>query len=248
MAVGIGSSAAEGFVWSGDEGFGGTFLADFVDCLPNPLLHVLLHFCKWGSTVPTCNICSLSGGIHHSGDCCYLGWCFCLHGGSDVGTGAGGIGKSFWVSNRFSEVDCALGQRVPSLTGAFGMSSKWGGFWTEVCPLFWGLAIGLEASTNCPVASLCIVTGMPGAANPVVCIWVDVVAVVVAVIVVGVGCLGLLLYILSWLLLSFFFCHLPLGFVLGWAGCDCVCCGWFCVDWVWDRGLGFGPCLPSYSR
>ena len=55
VAVGIRSSAAEGFVQSGAEGFGGTFLADFVDHHPNPLLHVPLHFCKWGSAVPMCN-------------------------------------------------------------------------------------------------------------------------------------------------------------------------------------------------
>ena len=31
VAVGFGDSAAEGFVWSGAEGFGGMFLADYVD-------------------------------------------------------------------------------------------------------------------------------------------------------------------------------------------------------------------------
>ena len=51
VAVGIGDSVAGGFVWSGVEGFGGAFMADFVDCHPNPLLCVLLHFCKWGSVV-----------------------------------------------------------------------------------------------------------------------------------------------------------------------------------------------------
>ena len=55
VAVGIGSFATEGFVWSGAEGFGGAFLADNVDHHPNPLLHVLLHFCKWVSVVPMCN-------------------------------------------------------------------------------------------------------------------------------------------------------------------------------------------------
>ena len=52
VAVGIGYSVAEGFVQSGAEGFGGAFLANFVDCHHNPLLHVLLHFCKWGNVVP----------------------------------------------------------------------------------------------------------------------------------------------------------------------------------------------------
>ena len=45
VAVGIGSSVDEGFVQSGAEAFEGAFLADFVDCHPSPLLHVL-HFCK----------------------------------------------------------------------------------------------------------------------------------------------------------------------------------------------------------
>ena len=66
------------------------------------------------------------------------------------------------------------------------MSSKGGWFWTEVCPSYWGLTVGLEASVNCPVASLCVVTGMVVAGNPIVCIWVDVVAVVGAAV-VGTG-------------------------------------------------------------
>ena len=63
--------------------------------------------------------------------------------GADVGTGVGGIGQSFQDSKTFSEVDLALDQGVPCLNGALGMSSKGGGFWTEGCPPFWGLAIGL---------------------------------------------------------------------------------------------------------
>ena len=46
--------------------------------------------------------------------------------GAGVGAGAGGIGKSFLVSNRFSEADPALGQGVPCLTGALGKSSSVG--------------------------------------------------------------------------------------------------------------------------
>ena len=41
-----------------------------------------------------------------------------------VGTGVGGIGQSFLVSNKFSEADPALGQGVVCLTGALGMSSS----------------------------------------------------------------------------------------------------------------------------
>ena len=175
--------------------------------------------------------------------------------GADVGTGVGGIGQSFLVLNRFSEVDPALGQGVPCLTGALGMSSKGGGFWTEGCPLFWGLAVGLEVSANCSVASSCIVTGMAVAVNHVVCIWVDVV-VVIGAVVVGMGwfrtpTLYPLLAITVLFLLSLAFgvgTFLTLGLVLGWTGHGCVCCGWFYVDWVWDWGLGFGPSLPSNSR
>ena len=44
-----------------------------------------------------------------------------------AGVGVGGIGQSFLVSNRFSEADPVLGQGVPCLTGALGMSSSDGG-------------------------------------------------------------------------------------------------------------------------
>ena len=135
------------------------------------------------------------------------------------------------------------------------MSSKGGGFWTDGCPLFWGLVVGLEASANCPAANLCTVTGMAVAVNPVVCIWVDVVAVVGAVP-VGMHWFRTLtsyplLATTLFFLLSLAFrvgALLTLGLVLGWTGHDCVCCGWFCVDWVWDWGPGFGPSLPSSSR
>ena len=204
---------------------------------------------------PCAILCSLSGGIHHSGDCYYLEWCFCFHGRVDVGTGLGGIGQSFLVSNRFSEVDPTLDQGVSCLTRALGMSSKGEGFWTEGGPWFWGLALWLEASANCHVASLCTVTGMAIVVNPVVCVWVDVVAIIGAVV-VGMGwfrtlALYPLLAITLLFLLALAFgvgAFLTLGLELGWTGHDCVCCGQFCVDWVWDRGMGFGPRLPSISR
>ena len=245
VAVGIGGSAAEGFVWSGAKGFGGTSLADFVDCHPNPLLHVLLHFCKGGSVVPTCNPLLLVWGAFITlGIAATWGGASVFMVGADVGTWAGGIGQSFLVSNRFSEVDPALGQGVPCLTGALVISSKGGESWTEGCPPFWGLAVGLETSANCPVASLCIVTGTAVVANHVVCIWVDVVAVIGAVV-VGMGWFRTLtLYPLLVITVLFLLSH-ALGLVLG---CDCVCCGQFCVDWIWDRDLGFGPSLPSNSR
>ena len=52
VAVGIGDSAAEVFVWSVAEGFGDAFWVDFVGHHPSPLLCVLLCFCKWGNAVP----------------------------------------------------------------------------------------------------------------------------------------------------------------------------------------------------
>ena len=48
--------------------------------------------------------------------------------GAGVGTGLGGIGQSFLVSNRFSEVDSALGQGVLCLIVALGISSRGGAF------------------------------------------------------------------------------------------------------------------------
>ena len=62
--------------------------------------------------------------------------------GTDVGAGIGGVGQSLLVSNRFSEVDPALGQGVPCLIGALGMFSKRGGFWTEE------LTVGQRTSGN----------------------------------------------------------------------------------------------------
>ena len=60
-----------------------------------------------------------------------------------VGAGVGGIGQSFLLSNNFYEDDPVLGQGVPCLPGALGMSSSGGGleFWVEVCPSSWGLAV-----------------------------------------------------------------------------------------------------------
>ena len=57
VAGGAGSLVAVAVVVTGAgaeaaESFGVTFLADFVDHHPSPLLHTLLHFCKWGNVVP----------------------------------------------------------------------------------------------------------------------------------------------------------------------------------------------------
>ena len=57
--------------------------------------------------------------------------------GAGVGTGVGGIGQSFLVSNRYPDAKLALGQAqgVPCLTGALGISSSGGGlsFMVSAC-------------------------------------------------------------------------------------------------------------------
>ena len=78
--------------------------------------------------------------------------------------------------------------------------------------------------------------------NPVVCVWVDVVAVVT---------LYPLLAITVLTLLSLVFwvgAFLTLWLMLGWTSHDCAGCWWFCVELVWHWGLNFGPSLPSNSR
>ena len=47
--------------------------------------------------------------------------------GAGVGVGVGGIGQYFLISNKYCEADTVLGQGVPCLTGALGMSSSGGG-------------------------------------------------------------------------------------------------------------------------
>ena len=70
---------------------------------------------------PCTIICSLSGVIIALGIAATWGGVSVFTVGTDVGAGVGGIGQSFLVSNRFSEVDPALGQGVPCLAGALGM-------------------------------------------------------------------------------------------------------------------------------
>ena len=59
--------------------------------------------------------------------------------GAGVGAGVGGIGQLFLVSNKFSEADPVLGQGVPCLTGALGISSSGGGLGV----LGWGMSFVL---------------------------------------------------------------------------------------------------------
>ena len=161
--------------------------------------------------------------------------------GAGVGTGVGGIGQSFLVLNRFSDAEPALGQGVPCLTGALGISSSGGGL------SFMDLVVGCGTSANCPMASLCIVTGIDSAVDLTIGVCVLTVTTMgagaVEVGVEGVGwvstlTLYLLLAIMVFLLLSVTFVlgpgdFLTLGFVLCWAGHGWFCCNLVCCSWVW---------------
>ena len=78
-----------------------------------------------------------------------------------MGTTVGGIGQSFLVSNRFSEADPTLGQGVPCLTGALGMSSSGEGLILS----FQDVVVGHGTSANCPVANLYTITGIDSAVD-----------------------------------------------------------------------------------
>ena len=172
------------------------------------------------------------------GDCCNFGLSFCFDGGAGVRTRVRGIGHSFLVSNRFSVAKHALGQGVPCLTGALGISSSGGGL------SFMDLVAGHGTSANCPLASLCIVTSIDSAVDLTTGICVLTVTTVgagaVEVGMEGVGWLNtltlyLLLAIIVFLLLSFTLGagdFLTLGLVIGWASLCWLCCTWTCCNWV----------------
>ena len=101
------------------ECFGGTFLADSVGHHPSPLL----HFCKWGNATPLAFFW-LVWALSWHGELLQLGCSSVLMVGVGVGTGEGRIGQSFHVLNKFSDAKPALGQGVPCLTGALGISSS----------------------------------------------------------------------------------------------------------------------------
>ena len=183
--------------------------------------------------------------------------------GAGAGTGVGGIGQSFLVSNKFSEADPVLGQGILCLSGAMGMSSSGRG----LDPSFWGLVVRHGTSANCLVANLYTISSIAVAVDLVTGIWVKVVATagmgvaeftgVVGVVVVGTGWARTLtlypllaitvLFLLSGTFVLGLGVFLTMGLVLGWAGHSWVCCGWVCGDWVWGWGLGFGPSFPSNS-
>ena len=101
-----------------------------------------------------------------------LGCSFVLMVGAVVGTGVGEIGQSFLVLNRFSDADPALGQGVPCLTGAVGMSSSGGG----LTLLFRDLVVGCGTSANCPIGNVYTVTGIDSAADLTISVCVLTVA------------------------------------------------------------------------
>ena len=183
---------------------------------------------------------------------------FCFDGGGRCGDWIRGIGQSFLVSNRFSDAKPALGQGVPCLTGALGMSSSGGGLELS----FRGLVVGCGTSANCPVANLYTITGIDSAVDLTGGVWVLKLATVGWVQsrlgVEGVGwvsilTLYLLLALIFLLLLSGTFVlgpgdFLTLGLVLGWAGLSWFGCIQVCCGWVWGWGLDFGPSFPSNSR
>ena len=67
--------------------------------------------------------------------------------------------QSFLVLNRFSDANPALGQGVPCLTGALGISSS------HERLSFRDLVVGCGTSVNCPMVSLCIVTSLDSAVD-----------------------------------------------------------------------------------
>ena len=258
VAEGTGSFVAVAVVVTGAEvaeSFGGTFLADFVDHHPSPLL----HFCKWGNAVLISIFLWLVWAFSWCGGIAAILGCSVLMVEVGVGTGVVGIDQSFLVSNRISEADPALGQGVPCLIGALGISSSGGRM------SFRDLGVGHGTSANCPTASLCIVTGRDSAVDLTIAVCVltvtTVVAGAVAVGVEGIGwvitlTLYLLLAIMFFLLLSVTFIlgpgdFLALGFVLGWAGlswfgCIQVCCSWV-LDWAWTWDQVSLPVLGIFS-
>ena len=124
--------------------------------------------------------------------------------GAGVGTGDGGIGQSFLVLNRFSDVEPALGQGVPCLTETLAISSSGGGM------SFMDVVVGCQTSANCPMANLCIVTSIGSAVDFTIgaCV-LTVTTIGVGAVEVGVeggGWVSTLPCTFFWLSWFFFFC------------------------------------------
>ena len=175
--------------------------------------------------------------------------------GVGVGTGVGGIGQSFLVSNRFSDAYPELGQGVLCLEGTLSISSSGAGCDSS----FWDLVVGCGTSANCPIASLYTITGIDSAVDLTNGVWVLTVATmgagVVKVGVEGVDWVSTLtLYLLlvtMVLLLSLILgpgAFLTMGLVLGWAGCRFVLTGFGVGAWTLDQVSLLTPNMFSSSR
>ena len=138
------------------------------------------------------------------GNCCNFRLFFSFDDGGRCGNWCGGIGQSSLVSNRFSEVDPALGQGIPFLTGMMGISSSGGGL------SFRDLDVGCGTSANCPIANLYTVTCMDSAVGLTTGVCVLMVTTVgagaVEVGVEGVGWVSTSPYTFFWLPWFLFFC------------------------------------------
>ena len=78
VAWGTGAEDADNYVVGVGVHFGVAFLVGFVNSITVLLLFSIFFTYKavWS---PCAILSSLSGGDHSFRDCCYLGWCFCLH-------------------------------------------------------------------------------------------------------------------------------------------------------------------------
>ena len=170
-----------------------------------------------------------------------------------VGTGVGGIGQSFLVSNRFFKAHPALGQGIPYLTGALQMSSSGGGLILS----FGDLVVGCRTSANCPIANLCTITGIDSAVDLTIGVYVLTVAAIgagaVEVGVEGVGWVSTLTLYLPFGYHGFSsfvsdICFGSWGFPdsgLGaWLGLSRLV--WLHMGLLW-LGLGLGPGLGTKS-
>ena len=106
-AGGAGAEIAENSVAVVFVHFGAAFLVDFVYFYPSPLPVFFFIFAN-GAMWSLCAIlCSLSGVTITLGIAVSWDGASVFMAGADVGTGVGGIGQSFLVSNRFTEIDPA---------------------------------------------------------------------------------------------------------------------------------------------
>ena len=85
------AGGTEHFVARDAECFGGAFLFGSAHYHPS-LLHAPPPSCKWGNAVPMSTFFNLIRHHHGMGDCCNLGWFFCLHSGGRCG----GWGRGNW--------------------------------------------------------------------------------------------------------------------------------------------------------